>query len=392
MNKLNHFIFEENDNLINITTKKILPKNSSKKELEKNFFLENQEEDCINHHLFEIEKTSFSINVIPTWECNLRCNHCFVLDQLVKKDSKELDHSLLENFIFNLIKKYPTIKHGKLSFLGGEPTLKSKQNNILINKLKKIPNIKMSFVATCNGTICDEDSIEFYKNLDSFTISLDGTEKMNNTQRKSLNKENPYELTMKTIEKLIELGMRDKMQIQASLQEEIVTKENMIEFYKQLLMIGVKIEKIIFGYIAPTKHNPKIDNMFVEIHKNPRTRPCCKYRHMNNFVVDTSNNVFCDFFDPDKDNFLGKLSDSIEQMSENHKNIIKKSFSVLNDPKCKKCPVIGMCWGWCANTKSLNPSDYCDQNSLIEKVKKNSEQNNLTNFITNSKNDVTLTK
>ena len=42
LNHLNHFIFEEKENFVNITTKKILPKTCSVDELRDNFFLAGQ--------------------------------------------------------------------------------------------------------------------------------------------------------------------------------------------------------------------------------------------------------------------------------------------------------------------------------------------------------------
>lgn len=384
---LNHFVFSDVDGLINITTKKILPKTATQEELRDNFFLKGQEQESIDYFLFGKQHSTFSIDIIPTWECNLRCNHCFVLHELTKNDKREIDKKLLCEFIKNLIMEYPSITRGSIQFIGGEPTLRSKKNIEIIKKISEIQGLKVRFSATSNGTVCDDDAIEFFSMLDFITISLDGPEKTHNMQRKSIcGDENPFESTIKTIDKLVSLGMRDKITVQASLQEEFLKKENLIEFYKILLMHGIKFENIMAGLICPTNHNPKLDQEFIETHKkNARTRPCCKYRHMVNFVVDTSNKVYCDYFDATGRNLLGLLSDPIKEMARNHEKIIRDSFSVLNDPKCKTCPVIGLCWGWCANTKGLNPSDYCDQELLIEKAKKNAEHNNLANFMRDSK-------
>jgi radical SAM protein with 4Fe4S-binding SPASM domain len=389
---LNHFVFEESDKLVNITTKKYLPKDSTKEELHKNYFLEGQEQDSIDYFLFGKEKTNFSIDLIPTWECNLRCGHCFVLHELLKKDTREINKDLLVSFIKKLLETYPSVTNGTIQFIGGEPTLRSEKNLELIRSLKDIPNLKIKFSATSNGSFCDKTSIEFFSVLDSLVISLDGPEAINNLQRKSITGDkNPFWTTIETIKKLVSAGMRDKLIVQASLNEEHMTKENLVEFYKILLMCGVKFEKIIPGFVCPTSHNPKLDREFVEVHKkNVRNKPCCKYRHMVNFVVDNSNNVFCDYFDATSKNLLGSLSDPISKIAENHEKIIRESFSVLNDPKCKKCPVIGLCWGWCTNTKGLNPSEHCDQDLLIEKAKKNAEEDNLINLMKNSRrHDIT---
>lgn len=392
MSKTNHFVFEEADRLVNLTTKKILPKSASEEELKENFFLKGQEQESIDEYLFRRDHTTFSVDLIPTWECNLRCGHCFVLHELLKKDTKEIDGVRLVGFVKNLLEEYPSIRTGSFQFIGGEPTLRSKKNIELIRMLSEIPDVKLTFRATSNGMNSDQESLEFFSMLDSFSISVDGPELTHNTQRKSVEGvDNPFGITLATIDKLVAMGMREKMVVQTSLSETDMTKENLIDLYKTMLMHGVIFDKIMPGFICPTKHNPKLDEEFVDIHKRfPRTRPCCKYRHMVNFVVDSSNNVYCDYFDADGKNLLGRLDDPISRMASNHERIIRESFSVLNDPKCKKCPVIGMCWGWCANTKGLNPSDHCDQQLLLDKVGKNAKQNNLVNFMRDSrKNDVT---
>ena len=379
---LNHFIFSDGDNLVNLTTKKILPKDSTEEILAGNFFLKGQEKDCVDYFLFGRDKKSFSIDLIPTWECNLRCGHCFVLHELLKKDTRSVDQDMLVDFVRRLVDEYPSIQSGSIQFLGGEPTLRSKENAKLIDRISKEVKIEFQFRATSNGTICDDDALEFFSSLNSFIISMDGPKAIHNLQRKSIRgSDDPFSLTIKTIEKLISAGMRDKIVVQASLPEQYMTKENLVEFYKILLMSGVKFENIMAGFVCPTDHNPKVDEKFIEAYKSPRARPCCKYRHMSNFVVDNSNNIFCDYFEANGKNLIGRLSDPIEHIARNHERIIKESFSVLNDPKCQACPVIGMCWGWCANTKALNPSDHCDQALLIEKVKKNAERNNLARFI-----------
>jgi radical SAM protein with 4Fe4S-binding SPASM domain len=389
--RLNHFVFEDQESIVNITTKKALPKNSTEDELKSNFFLEGQEQASVDHFLFGSEKKGFAIDIIPTWECNLRCNHCFVLHELRKKDSRRLDQDLLLRFIENLVSEYPSISSGSINFIGGEPSLRSDENVEIIERLSSLKHIKVGFSTTSNGTVCDEKSLRFFSTLDRIIISLDGPESTHNAQRKPLDSDkNPFLLTVRTINTLASMGMRDKLMVQASLQEDVTTKENLVELYKILLMNGVKFENITTGFICPTKHNPKLDDEFVSIHRRfARARPCCKYRFMNKFVVDNSNNVYCDYFDANGSNMLGSLSDPISKIAENHERIIRESFSVLNDPKCKKCPVIGLCWGWCANTKGLNPSDYCDQELLIRKAKENAAKGNLVNFLKNTrKNDL----
>jgi radical SAM protein with 4Fe4S-binding SPASM domain len=372
----NKYIFESKDCFYNLTTKKILPKNSSVEEFRNNYFLENQELESVDHALFENQHNYFSIKVIPTWECNLRCEHCFVLHELLKKDTNEINIKQFLEFIENYVKKYPHVKECSIQFLGGEPTLKAKFNNKLIKKVKaKCKNLKINckFNLTSNGIKLDKEILSFYENLDSFMISLDGFKESHDIQRKSIEKNNisPFEETLKTINVLCKLGMAKKMKVQASINgDEFFTENNIFNFYKILLKIGVIYENIYIGCVVPTEHNPKISNKIKEVFANGQfySSPCCKYRFMRDFVVDSTNNIYCDYFYK-KENLLGSLTDPIEKIAENHKRIIKEKMPALSDKKCMECPVIGACWGFCCNLVTINPSDYCNQSGLIEKVR-----------------------
>ena len=161
--KLNHFVFESNNQLVNITTKKTLPKNSSFEDLKQNFFLEGQEQESINKALFSVVPRSISLKIIPTWECNLRCNHCFVLHRLLKEDKRQIDVDLLVSFINSYLSKYTGVDIIYVTFIGGEPSIKSDFNLGLIKKVKEsFPNKKFFSSCTSNGLELNEKSIEFF--------------------------------------------------------------------------------------------------------------------------------------------------------------------------------------------------------------------------------------
>jgi len=386
--KFNKFILENNDELINLTTKVCLKKTSSVDEFRENYFLDGQEKHAIEHYLFNKKASGFAITLIPSWECNLRCHHCFVLHELKNKDDKILDKNLLIEFIKKLVEKYPTMKTGNINFIGGEPTLRSKENLEIITALRMVfknTNFRMTFTASTNAYECDETAIEFLSNLECIQISIDATKEYHDKQRKQLEKNDsisPFESSILTIKKLVANGQRDKIIVQGALSEEGMNKENLLEMYKILLMSGVKFKKIKAGITTPTKSNPKLDELFINVmNKQVRIRPCCKYRFMSNFVIDNSNRIFSDYFDADKDNFIGFLSDSIDEVAKNFEENVRRTMPVLNDSKCMSCPVIGACWGWCANTKTLVPSDHCDPHGISKRVQESAKKGNLKEYL-----------
>ena len=397
--ELNNYIFSNRDNLVNLTTKKFLPLDSSAEVLREHHFLKGQEQESVEKALFDVKPKSFEIKIIPTWECNLRCSHCFVLHELVKKDENRIDIEGLVKFIRAYVKKYPSVESGRFQFIGGEPALRSKFNCEIITAIKNLCEeigLKHYIGCTTNGYELNDDILEFYRVLDGFTVSVDGPKHLHDKQRKPLlpclPNLSPFDKTIQTIKTLVKSGMRDKITVQASLDDDGFNEEVITSFYKTLLMAGIKYESIMFGTIVPTAKKPEMQNKFVEVCANrPYTNVCCKYRMMHDFVVDSSNNIFCDYFDADQGNCLGKLSDDIEKLAKEHKKIITAEMSVLNDDKCKKCPVIGICWGWCCNTKHMIPSEHCSPDNLQRRVEENGKVGNLKNFLVDyRKYDVTM--
>lgn len=386
---LNHFVLNDVDSLVNLTTGESLPNSASLSELRAGFFLEGQEADCIGHRLFGRPPNTFTINLIPTWECNLRCSHCFVLHELLKKDPGRVDSSLLADFVARLFATYPSIKMAQIHFVGGEPTLRSEENMDLMSRVREASaGRRVVFTATSNGFDCGEKEVEFLSSLDSVTLSVDGSKQHHDSQRKALDRRDvsPFDSCIYTIRRLVAMGARDRLIVQGSLPQEAMKIGIVADMYKQLLMSGVKYENIMVGFVAPTKHRPKPDEDFLRVStRSAHVKPCCKYRFMSNFVVDTSNRVFCDYFDANSNNLLGSLSDPIESIAAAHERVIRATMPVLNDPKCAKCPVIGLCWGWCANTKCLKPSDHCNPEYLMKRAKQNAEKGNLRNFLKNTK-------
>lgn len=396
LQRLNRYVFDNQNELVNLTTKKSLPKDSSEEELRKNFFLEGQEKEGVDYALFGKPPSKFEIKIIPTWECNLRCTHCFVLHELVKKDNRQIDKEKFFLFLRSYLEKYPSIEEGRFQFIGGEAALRAKFNLELISEARQICEefgVKARFATTTNCFELSEEIIEFYSNMDDFTVSLDGTKHFHDNQRKALDSsESPYEKTMSNLGRLVELGMRDSIMIQASMVDEAINEEVIFSFYKELLMLGIKFEKIRFGSIVPTEHHPNKGKKFLEsCQSGVFPVPCCKYRFMHDFVVDSTNKIYCDYFDAEQKNYLGELSDSIEKIEEMHVKKIREQMEVLHDEKCKQCPVIGICWGWCCNTnKTMKPSEHCDQAGLYSRALANAEKGNLVGFYRDHrKNDMT---
>lgn len=322
--------------------------------------------DSIEKRLFA-KPTDCTLLFATSWMCNLRCSHCSVLHQL-EKSSQLIDIEKCKKFIDNYSSYYGILSFN-LHFIGGEVLLYPEVINRLIDVLSNYTlNIGINTNLAITLTI---PIIRVLEKSNTIRISLDGLEKEHNQQRHGI--ENPFLKTIGNIKALIKLGLKEKINILCTIKDEFQKESYKKKFFDYLNNIGISNNQIIFGCIHPTKLSPTPQNTYLKVLKspNPIIQPCCKYRFMSNFVVDSSNKIFSNYFSIEN-SLIGNLDDSINKIENTHKEQIKKTMACLHDKKCQECPVIGFCWGKCISGEPLfdnKPSNYCDQESLINKVK-----------------------
>jgi radical SAM protein with 4Fe4S-binding SPASM domain len=366
-----------------LTNKKRHPLGSDVSVFKEDFFFEGQEDQCLSNHLFR-QPRSFEIKLVTTWECNLRCSHCFVLHQLVKKDPRQIDVVRLSDFVHRYLEKYPSVKKGRIQFVGGEAALTARTNIEVIDSIEKMcleRGVDMKFHTNTNCYELNPDIKEYYSRLTEFTISVDGPKHLHDAQRKSISdKSSAFNNTIDNISELVAAGMREKMAVQAAVGDEGMSEENILSFYKTMLMVGVKYERISYAFSVPTKtYDP--GEKYKKARRRPFPIPCCKYRWMGDFTICNDNKVYCDYFDISEKNMLGDLSDDMDIIAERHGRIIK-TMPALNDPKCQSCPVIGLCWGNCCNLNGLcRPSELCDAEGLYNDAKAAASKGDLQDFM-----------
>lgn len=151
----------------------------------------------------------------PTNDCNLKCRYCYDENNhnslsLEKKKSKATDDFIKnETFIINDISKILQYsKRPSLIFHGGEPLLvDSTALNNFCNKLKAKLELRLSIQT--NATLIDQSAIDFLKNHNiSVGISLDGSDKEQNSERIGLNDESTFDTVIDKLEWLKEEHIR----------------------------------------------------------------------------------------------------------------------------------------------------------------------------------------
>jgi radical SAM protein with 4Fe4S-binding SPASM domain len=151
-----------------------------------------------------------TINLEPTVVCNLKCKMCWwwgengVGYDLIKNKDTMITNQLTKDEIFHLVDSVSDIKPS--FYLSGGEQFTRKDT---IETIEYIANKGMPIIMTDNGTMIDEPTLKRLSKIRRLTInfSLDGPKDVHDDIRG----EGKYEITTKTIKRLIELRGKEIM-------------------------------------------------------------------------------------------------------------------------------------------------------------------------------------
>ena len=106
-----------------------------------------------------------NLTLVVTHQCNFDCRYC-----LQKHEDVYMPRETAVKAIDMLVDGLSKIKENpraQISFYGGEPLLARNEIEYLVTyaveKLSKIPDLKYAFEITTNGTLLDQEFIDFAK-------------------------------------------------------------------------------------------------------------------------------------------------------------------------------------------------------------------------------------
>jgi radical SAM protein with 4Fe4S-binding SPASM domain len=368
-----------------------ITKEKYRKDLDESFYrerlcLEGQEIELIKKQMFK-PPTEASFLVTNTWECSLRCGHCCVIDKLKKEETNDIN--ILE--LYDFLERYRDAYMGDnkkfivhVAFAGGEVGLRPKQAVRQVRAFKEV--FRDINIFYCNATtnlyydITDEH-MELFNELNNFTVSIDGLEEDHNKQRKSFGDYkvhgNPFQKTVNNLTQLLDQGFAEKINIQASLKDEIhFDIEKKLAFFEYFIRKGMYVDHIKWNALFPTKRNPALSEAFKKSQKHMGIvhSPCCKFRFMSRIQLDPDGKLYSDYFQNDFTKelcFLGTLTSGMQEVEDQYKNMILQEMPIFKDKNCMTCPVLGYCWGKCINANvvaGFMPSEVCNQKELTKDV------------------------
>ena len=139
--------------------------------------------------------------------CNLRCEYCFAGDGEYSGGTKLMPFRVAKKAVDLLLSKSGTKKNVEIDFFGGEPMLNFdvvKQTVAYAFKEQYKYDKQVHFTITTNGTILDEEQLEFInENMDNVVISVDGRKHVHDRFRLYPNGNGSYDLAIENAKKIV---------------------------------------------------------------------------------------------------------------------------------------------------------------------------------------------
>lgn len=334
------------------------------------------------------DNSTFSLTILPTLDCNLRCWYCF--EKQIKGSHLTLKVS---EAILSLVKmklKEDTLKNIKILLFGGEPLLYFESE--LYPLLKKIKDetlkagkhVFFSFVT--NAVCINDNNIPFFDELDaSFQISIDGyKERHDKVKFIPETGEGTYDSMIKKLYSLTERLKNVHINLRINYDDE--TLNQMPELIEQLKdidrnKISVHLERIWQTDGKPFNNEELRDmislwiaNGFNVSYMNMTRRSYSCIASLNNHVVVSwDGSVFkCTGRDFTKLHKEGQIMSNGNIKWDEKK--LKKRLEIVtyNNNMCKTCKFLPLCWGPCCQ-KQLECSDgnfirYCQKRIMELKI------------------------
>lgn len=163
--------------------------------------IENPGSIFLEHHA---ENRLYQLILQVTQQCNLRCGYCAysgIYAQNRKHSSKRMNFETAKKAIDFFIERTSEMDKIHISFYGGEPLLEFDLMRRCVEYAKDMVEGKeLTFGITTNGTLLTDEIVEFLStNEFHLMISLDGSKKEHDANRKFMSGEGSFDLIMENV-------------------------------------------------------------------------------------------------------------------------------------------------------------------------------------------------
>lgn len=141
-----------------------------------------------------------------TQNCNLRCSYCTYSGNYENRthSNKVMSEDIIYKCVDYLMSHSDEIEEVDIGFYGGEPLLQKADIIKCITYINnKYSHRNVSYSITTNGTLLDDDTINFLVHNNIYlTISLDGPKEIQDTNRRTVNGEGTFDKIMYNLKRI----------------------------------------------------------------------------------------------------------------------------------------------------------------------------------------------
>lgn len=344
-----------------------------------------------------IDRERYIISFPIVHSCNMRCKYCFADGgHIYKGQQKEMSAPVIKEIV-QFIRKQSNdkVKNIRLEFVSGGETLLLKEKykeciTLLQNEVKKY-NINLEVFTVTNGTVLDEDIIQFINEHNiSLGISIDGKKEVHDSQRVLADGRGTYDLIIKNIEQFIQNRQENNLWVVS-----VVTSKtkSLVDILKHNLSIGtetaemrvvrgkdkyglalsgdnlnhfIKMYDELILYLKSNLDDVKIilnrydtlGKLIVRLLLNQLISFRCQSAKTK-FTFTADGDIYpCDSFVGHSQFLIGNVL-----TGEYHEDVVKEfeENSVNHNEECKLCPYKYLCGGDCYyNVYKVKNSEDCD--------------------------------
>lgn len=317
------------------------------------------------HNVTKYSKDGLHLVLAPTMDCNFVCPYCYE-NRRKGKMSIEVQDAIIDFIYRNLDKG---VKLLDITWYGGEPLLYPDIIKNMAGRIRKIADehsCELNMYMVTNGFLLTPELVEMIDSIGvvKVQITLDGLKDSHDARRHLMNGKGTFDKIYNNLRLFEEYPVRVDIRMN-------VDNQN----YKDYIGLQKKIEELdnpnIVLYPSPVEDiNPDTVNeisdfmTFDEFEKfaeninkesNAKAvttsvlddRYCyCQAETENNYVIDELGNCYKCW------DQVGRIENSCfnitKENEKNYMNIVKfLCWNPFDDPKCKKCVFLPICFGGC---------------------------------------------
>ena len=348
----------------------LVPHNADEKLYYKHFF---------DNLRFGVGAKVFSLIIVPTYDCNLRCPYCYEGNDKKKDKISKEQIDIIYKFIENKLsesKDTIPIKKIRVLMYGGEPLLCTNELCYLCEKISKISeenHLETEYEMVSNLTLLNNTAISLINKYQIMTqVSIDGTKEEHNKRRIYENGNGTYDLIISNLQKLLDNGLKKLITIRVNIDEANVI--NAEQIFKDLKPYS---DDIYFGFLTSYKgfnenyehtcieensiaslsahklHKIFDDNGYEVPQRFGKKSPCA-INSENKFIIDNKLDVYkCEMLINQPECRVGTLNTDGELLLE--PNFYQQmSFSPFLFEECRECKFLPLCGAGCPAKVYIN--------------------------------------